>query len=49
MWENHNENKVFEFVGIVSFGPFPCGSENVPGVYTKVYEYNSWIRQTIRT
>ncbi|XP_026316168.1 phenoloxidase-activating enzyme-like [Hyposmocoma kahamanoa] len=47
MWENPDGNKFFECVGIVSFGTFPCGSENVPGVYTKVYEYNSWIRQTI--
>lgn len=47
MWENSTGKKFFEFVGIVSFGPWPCGSEKVPGVYTKVYEYNSWIRQTI--
>ncbi|XP_026316064.1 phenoloxidase-activating enzyme-like [Hyposmocoma kahamanoa] len=48
MWENPKGNKFFEVVGIVSFGPTPCGMENVPGVYTKVYQYNPWIRQTIR-
>lgn len=46
MWENPDRNKIYEFVGVVSFGTFPCGSENVPGVYTKVYEYLSWIHQT---
>ncbi|XP_063367244.1 phenoloxidase-activating enzyme-like [Cydia amplana] len=37
----------FEVVGIVSFGPSPCGLVNVPGVYTKVAAYLPWIRSTI--
>ncbi|CAK1589514.1 unnamed protein product [Parnassius mnemosyne] len=44
MYEN---GKLFEVVGIVSFGPTPCGLENIPGVYTKVYEYLPWIRTNI--
>ncbi|XP_068624276.1 phenoloxidase-activating enzyme-like [Battus philenor] len=44
MYEN---GKLFEVVGIVSFGPTPCGLENIPGVYTKVYEYLPWIRSNI--
>ncbi|XP_049881037.1 phenoloxidase-activating enzyme-like isoform X2 [Pectinophora gossypiella] len=39
--------KIFEVIGIVSFGPKACGLEGVPGVYTKVHEYNSWIRSQI--
>ncbi|XP_026316065.1 phenoloxidase-activating enzyme-like [Hyposmocoma kahamanoa] len=27
----------------------PCGTDNVPIVYTKVYEYNSWIHQNIES
>ncbi|XP_013147132.1 PREDICTED: serine protease easter-like [Papilio polytes] len=44
MYENE---RLFEVVGIVSFGPTPCGLENIPGVYTKVYEYLPWIRSEI--
>ncbi|XP_026316063.1 phenoloxidase-activating enzyme-like [Hyposmocoma kahamanoa] len=47
MWDNPGKDNITEVIGIVSFGPTPCGMENVPGVYTKVYEYNSWIRQNI--
>ena len=35
-------------VGIVSFG-IGCGRRNVPGVYTKVASYESWIEDTILT
>ncbi|CAG9792469.1 unnamed protein product [Diatraea saccharalis] len=34
--------------GIVSYGLQECGTKDVPGVYTKVYEYNTWIRRHIR-
>ncbi|XP_026316142.1 phenoloxidase-activating enzyme-like [Hyposmocoma kahamanoa] len=49
VWENSKPDgsKVFEIVGIVSFGM--CRKENVPYVYTKVYDYNSWIRETIKS
>ncbi|XP_039247965.2 serine protease 33-like [Styela clava] len=29
--------------GITSYGPSPCGQENLPGVYTQVSEYREWI------
>ena len=35
-------------VGIVSFG-IGCGRRNVPGVYTKVSAYESWIEDVILT
>lgn len=34
--------------GIISWGDFPCGQPNRPGVYTRVPQYISWIRATIR-
>nr|XP_026492018.1 phenoloxidase-activating enzyme-like isoform X3 [Vanessa tameamea] len=40
--------RIYQVVGIVSFGPTPCGIESVPGVYTKVYEYLPWIRRQMK-
>lgn len=34
-------------VGIVSFGPTPCGLGGVPGVYTRVSKFASWLKNTI--
>nr|XP_023026596.1 serine protease easter-like [Leptinotarsa decemlineata] len=30
-------------IGVVAFGPSPCGMQGWPGVYTKVANYVSWI------
>ncbi len=30
-------------VGIVSWGPDPCAKQDLPGVYTRVSQYNQWI------
>lgn len=35
-------------VGIVSMGPFPCGLQDSPGVYTKVSEYVKWVVRRMR-
>ncbi|XP_060995958.1 kallikrein-13-like isoform X3 [Dama dama] len=34
--------------GIISWGDFPCGQPNRPGVYTRVSQYVPWIQETIR-
>ncbi|XP_006868434.1 PREDICTED: kallikrein-7 [Chrysochloris asiatica] len=34
--------------GLVSWGTFPCGQPNDPGVYTQVCKYVPWIRQTMK-
>ncbi|XP_005412779.1 PREDICTED: kallikrein-7 [Chinchilla lanigera] len=34
--------------GIVSWGTFPCGQPNDPGVYTQVCKYTNWVKQTMR-
>lgn len=34
-------------VGLVSFGPTPCGQAGIPSMYTKVSEYVDWIQSNI--
>lgn len=36
------------FVGVISFGPTPCGQPGWPAVYTKVSEYMDWIKRNIK-
>ncbi|XP_031616415.1 serine protease easter-like [Contarinia nasturtii] len=38
----------YYLVGIVSFGPKPCGMRGVPGVYTRVDQHMDWIKANIR-
>lgn len=35
-------------VGVVSFGPSPCGMQGWPGVYTKVQDFVPWIISKLR-
>lgn len=35
-------------VGIVSFGPSPCGMQGWPGIYTKVSDFIPWIVSKLR-
>ena len=37
----------WRLVGIVSFGPRICGTENVPGVYSRVRHYIPWILDNV--
>lgn len=45
MFENGRQ---YEVIGIVSVGAQPCGLESIPGVYTNVYQYISWIKTNIQ-
>lgn len=37
----------YQLIGVVSFGPRLCGTEGVPGVYTRVNSYIPWILDTV--
>lgn len=34
-------------VGVVSFGPDPCGKKDWPGIYTKIASYTDWIESKL--
>lgn len=34
--------------GIVSYGPKNCGTQDLPGVYTRTSKYIEWIQSKIR-
>ncbi|XP_055551300.1 CLIP domain-containing serine protease B8-like isoform X3 [Wyeomyia smithii] len=36
-------------LGVVSFGSSTCGTEGLPGVYTDVRSYTTWIRSNMRS
>lgn len=38
---------VWVIAGVVSYGA-KCGSEDIPGVYTKVSKYMDWITQNVK-
>lgn len=44
MYENGGS---FEVHGVINFGPSPCGTPDLPGVYAKVFLYRDWILSTI--
>ena len=35
-------------IGIVSFGPKPCGQRGRPGVYTRVSSFSPWITSVMK-
>ena len=35
-------------IGIVSFGPRRCGTDGIPGVYTRVRFYMDWILDNVK-
>ncbi|KAK7805530.1 hypothetical protein U0070_023133 [Myodes glareolus] len=35
--------------GLVSWGTYPCGQPNDPGVYTQVCKYTKWLEDTMKT
>lgn len=37
----------YKLIGVVSFGPRHCGTENISGVYTRVRAYLDWILDNI--
>lgn len=40
-------NQRWVAVGVVSFGSYPCGLPDWPGIYTKIYDYMPWILSKI--
>lgn len=49
MYADENGSVNWYSIGIVSYGPTPCGTETWPGVYIKVSNYISWIVSKMRS
>ncbi|XP_073814913.1 serine protease ea-like [Musca autumnalis] len=48
MVQEHIDNRnVYFAVGMVSFGPVPCASKSLPGVYTRIGNYIDWIIENL--
>lgn len=43
-----SRRNIFFLMGVVSFGPTPCGLSGWPGVYTRVGAHIDWIQNNIR-
>jgi len=41
-------NDYWKLIGVVSFGPKLCGTEGVPGVYSRVRHYLDWILDNVK-
>ena len=37
----------WRLIGVVSFGPRVCGTENVPAVHSRVRHYIDWILDSV--
>lgn len=48
LYADPNGNINWYSIGIVSYGPSPCGREKWPGVYIKVANYVPWIISKMR-
>lgn len=44
---NINAVTYFYLVGIVSYGASKCGTDGIPGVYTRVSSYLPWILENL--
>lgn len=48
LFADENQDINWYCVGVVSFGPSPCGMKGWPGVYTRVANYVEWIIKNLR-
>lgn len=47
-FDQSSGKRYWYLVGVVSFGPTPCGQEGWPGVYTRIGSYVDWIESKLR-
>ncbi|XP_013168736.1 PREDICTED: venom protease-like [Papilio xuthus] len=41
------EDNTYVAIGVVSFGYRECGTENIPAIYTYIYQYLNWIKDNM--
>uniref|UniRef100_A0A3F2YTX9 CLIP domain-containing serine protease n=1 Tax=Anopheles christyi TaxID=43041 RepID=A0A3F2YTX9_9DIPT len=45
--DGRSSTKYWYLIGVVSFGLEQCGTDGVPGVYTRMSEYMDWVLETM--
>lgn len=49
VYNGNNIKCMYTLIGLTSFGHTDCGEPNVPGVYTRIFNYLDWIEKIVWT
>lgn len=47
IYNTNNITCMYTIIGVTSFGAGACGTQGIPGIYTKVHHYLNWIESIV--